>query len=172
MRTLLVPALLLAGAATAQTVQAPTMGGLSATQVGMEPMMRVPTATYVAEANAFDTWTVAASRLALTRSRSPMVRAFARRSLAEHAAMQHARGGAARSDGALSASLRRLHRASATQFDAAFARAQVAVHRWGWALHSGYAADGENAKLRRAAAVAVTIEERHLRALPLRPMPY
>lgn len=158
--------------AAAQTMQAPTSGGMTALQVGIEPMMRVPTATYVAEADAFDAWIVAASRLALARSHAPAVLTFARRAGPAHAAARARRGGTATFDGDLAKALDALRQAPPNRFDALFARMQTIVHRRAWALHSGYVVDGGDARLRRSAAVAVMLEEAHLRALPLRPMPY
>lgn len=173
MRSLALPLLLtVASAGLAQTMQAPTMGRMTAPDVGIEPMMRVPAANYVAEAGAFDDWILAACRLALSRSRSPAVLAFARRVGRDHASARRLRGSVVSGDAGLARNLAELRSAPAQRFDAMFVAAQLDVHRRVWALHSGYAADGRDTRLRRLAAATVLVEERHLRALPLRPMPY
>lgn len=165
--------LAIGSAVIAQTLQAPTMGKFSATEVGIEPVMKVPPAHYLAEANAFDDWIVAAGLIGLERSRSPALRAFAEQAIAEHRSLRRSRSNAdARQPPDLAKALASLRGASAPSFDALFWRDQLVVHRRSWALHSGFAVDGLDRALRRRAQAAVALEERHLHALPMRPMPY
>ena len=155
-----------------QTLQAPTVGRMSANQVGVEPAMKLPTARYVAEADALDAFVATSSRMAMTRSRDPGVLAFARRAGPAHAQSLHARGGSPAAPPELASRLDRLRAARGGEFDRLFAADQIAAGRRLWSVHTGYAADGPDPRLKRAAAAAVPLEERDLHALPMRPIPY
>ena len=162
-----------ASGASAQTVQAPVMGTMRATDVGMEPAMRLTSATYAARAAQIDAYESAATGVALVRSRSPAVRALAARLNEDHARLRRDRGvepAAAQSD--LPAMVDSLRRAPPGALDRLFLAQQLLVHRRAWALHSGYAADGSDPRLRAAAARAVQLEEAHLHRLPMKPMRY
>lgn len=160
---------LLAVPAGGQTLHAATAGARSATQIGMEPAMGLPTARYRSEATANDAFAVSACKLALARSRDAAVLKVARGAGEEHAAML--RAPVARTP-VLAHRLVQLRAARADMFDRLFAETQTAAHRSAWSIHSGFAGDGGKPLLRRAAVSAVRVEERHLHDLPLRSMPY
>jgi len=162
----------LVAAATAQTLQAPSVGAMSAPQVGIEPAMKLSTAAYAREANALDAWVAAACRLATGRTRNAHVLAFARTAGPAHARALRERGGSPTRTPDLISRIGRLRHARADAFDRLFVAGQITAHRRLWSIHSGYAFDGADPRLRRTATAAVPGEERHLHALPMRPMPY
>lgn len=168
---------LLPAAASAQTVQAPVMGRFSATQVGIEPMMRLDARSCAALARAGAAFELASARLALSRSRSPAVRRFATAALRDHARLAADLGRTParprRFPGALDcpAMLAALT-ADAATFDRCYLDQQLAAHRHAWALDSGYAADGRDSRLRALAMRALAVDEAHLGMLPMRPMRY
>ena len=161
-----------AAVAPAQTVQAPVMGAMKATDVGMEPVMRLRPATYAGRAAQLDAYAVAAADMALARSRERPVRVLAARLKADHARLRRERGSAPDMASDLPGMLAALRSAPPHDFDRLFLAQQVAIHRRAWALHSGYAADGTDARLRAAATRAVPVEEAHLHELPMKPMSY
>lgn len=176
---LLAGTVFLAHGASAQTMQAPTMGRLTALDVGVEPMMRVPDRTYVALLRDAARSEVAAGRIALRRSRDPAVRALDTAIIHDHGAALAALSriaGPERLDGgrtrATPPKLIMLARAPAAAFDRLFLDQQLDAHRHLWALHVGHAADGPDPRLRALAGRSVPIEEAHLRRLPMRPMAY
>lgn len=164
--------------ADAQTMQAPIAGHLTATQVGIEPMMGVDAATYASLARTNAQFDTASARVALMRSRSPRVRAFATKALHDHSAnegsLAASRGPARRLAGTLDyrAMLDTLKRVNAAAFDRLYTDQQMLSHRHAWALDSGYAVDGRDPRLRDFARRAVAIDEAHLARLPMKPMRY
>lgn len=155
-----------------QTLQAPTVGGMSATQVGVEPAMKLPTARYLADADALDTWVVAACRLVTGRTRDARLLAFAAQAGPAHWHAMRLRGGSPTSRPDLAERLGKLRGARGDDFDRLFVADQIAVQRRLWSLHAGYAVDGTDPRLKRAAAADVSMEERELHDLPMRPMRY
>lgn len=161
--------------AVSQTVQAPTMGAMSATDVGIEPMMRIPGPLYARLALANEMRTIEAARFAVTGADEDATRAMAREMLQEHLDAL----GALSAIPAAAAQLR-LAKASAAgdvagiryRAAAGFAELQLGWQRHAWALHSGYAADGRDPALRSFARAAVMRAESDLRRLPMRPMKY
>lgn len=159
-------------ALSAQTLQAPSIAGMTATQVGAEPAMRVSTARYMAEAAALDAWVVAADRLVPGRSRDASMLAFARMTIPTHLTALRTRGGTLALPPPWAARLGRMRAATGAEFGRLFVADQIAAHRRLWSLHTGYAIDGSDPRLKRAAAAAVSMEECELQDLPMRPMPY
>jgi putative membrane protein len=162
------------GPAVAQTMQAPTVGAMSSTDVGMEPMMRVAGPLYAKLSLTNEIRTIEAARRAAASARSDATRATAMVILREHQ-------GALRELSRIAAIATQLPAArSSARGDLAllgdsaerFAQLQLAWQRHAWALHSGYAADGRDPALRRFARDGVMRAERDLRRLPMRPMAY
>lgn len=160
--------------AGAQTLQAPTMGRMKATDVGIEPAMRLSAVAYARRAAQLNDFDLAAADVALARTRSRAIKSLATRMRADHARLRRALGlvPAAGRMKDLAPMLDQLRRAPASSVDRLFVAQQLETHRRGWALHSGYAADGADARLRLLAAGAVALEEVHLHALPMKPMAY
>ncbi|WP_425229145.1 DUF4142 domain-containing protein [Sphingomonas sp.] len=170
-------AVLLAGAAVAQTLQAPSAGRMSATEVGIEPMMRLSTADYRALSHDNDAYAVAAAQIARRRAQRAPIRDLSAMLGADHARALAARGPA----GAPAApalrmpfarALQALDAVPADRFDALYLRQTLEAHRHAWALHAGYAADGADPALRTRAGADLALEEAHLHRLPMRPKPY
>lgn len=125
-----------------------------------------------------DMYALVAARLALRRSSSPEVQAFAARELAEHTTsihhlqaaleMNETRGVAPPPD-KLSPRFKKLlvqlQAAPDDDFDAAYLDQQIAVHEEMVALLAGYRDQGDNAQLRAYAAAISPVFERHLRYL-------
>ena len=178
MKSLVVAAAMLGMAAqpaSSQTLQALTIGAMSATDVGIEPMMRLASSLYAKLALAGEMRTIAAARAAEARAGSEGTRMMAAAMVREHEAalrdlsaipiakaeLGHARSLAVRDIAA-----------NRNVTAAGFAEAQLEWQRHAWALHSGYAADGQVPALRSFARSAVMQSERDLRRLPMRPMQY
>lgn len=119
-----------------------------------------------------DRFEILSSQLALDRSRSPTVRDYARTLIVHHTDSTRALLETGRALGlppprplltpeaeTLLATLRSVPR---EDFDRAFLSAQVSAHQQAWAIHQGYAADGDFAPLRASAATLVPIVEHHL----------
>lgn len=160
-----------------QTLQAPVMGRMTATEVGVEPMMRVSSADYVALARAHEVFEVAAARLARTRARAPATRVLAARFEATYARLLASRPGAAGPAAAAlrmdyDRALRTLRDTPIDRVDALYLRQAADAHRHAWALHAGFAADGADAGLRARARADLIRTEQELRVLPTRPMLY
>ena len=174
---LLLTASLLAAPAVAQTMQAPATGQMRATDVGIEPMMRVSPTDYAALAGDHDAFEVAAAKLARTRGQSPAVRALAARFETDHARAAAKRRAADRPAPPVlrmpyARALLALRSVSANDFDRLYVRQALDAHRHAWALHAGFAADGADTGLRARAGADLAIEEEHLHRLPMQPMRY
>lgn len=174
--TWLLLATLVPAPAVAQTLQAPAMGDMRATDVGLEPMMRVSAADYAALARDHDAFEVAAARIAAARAQTPTVRALATRLATEHGAALSGRtpGGAVtpRMRMSYARALDALRTAPAGGFDALYLNQVTDAHRHAWALHAGFAADGADARLKARAPTDLARTEAHLHPLPMQPMRY
>lgn len=161
--------------AISQTLQAPTMGAMSATDVGIEPMMRIAGPLYARLALANEMHTIEAARFAVAGADEDATRALAREMLQEHL-------NALRALSVIPAAAAQLRQAKASAArDVAgmrngtavsFAEVQLDWQRHAWALHSGYSADGRDPALRSFARAAVMRAESDLRRLQMRPMKY
>ena len=117
---------------------------------------------YLAMAGACDQFAVQSSRLALVRTRSDAVKAYARAMIASHAGSAQTlideshRAGLHPPDAVLTGDLQRrfdaLARAPEAEFDGAYMAAQIEVQQQELATHRVYAASGDNAILRAVAA--------------------
>lgn len=178
MKRLIVLSALLGAAAVpavSQTVQAPTMGAMSATEVGIEPMMRLATPLYARLALANELRTIEAARYAAGSAGSSATRAMATDMLREHlAALRDLSGIPAAKLELKLARASAAHDLSGARKGAAGGLAEVQLdwQRHAWALHSGYAVDGKDPALRNFARFAVMRAESDLRRLPMRPMKY
>ncbi len=117
---------------------------------------------YLALASACDEFEMQTARLALSRSQSSVVQAYARGVLASRAASQRTlydranRGGlrppAPQLTGEMIRRFDALANVAAPEFDAAYKAEQLAILRQGETTHRRFAEVGENAILREAAA--------------------
>lgn len=135
--------------------------------------------TYRVHAADADAYEIAASRLALQRSRSRQVRAFAQMMIAHHtrsatelARMRGSQGSAPKvpQTEPKEQMLQKLSDSKA-DFDLNYVQGQIAAHEEALELHRTYAANGQNAALRQFAGRAATMTQDHLtkaRALRLR----
>ena len=132
-----------------------------------------PTAArYVEAAAGSDAFEMAEAQAVLAGSRNPQVRAYAEAMLRDH-------GGLAASLRAAAAAamlppppaqvgvdqvllLAALQGLEGAEFDRAYAEHQALAHRAALTVQQGYAARGDDPALRRAAAAAVPVIERHL----------
>jgi putative membrane protein len=134
---------------------------------------RVVTAqAYVAMAGASDQFEIQSSQIALQRSKTSDVRAFAQMMVDHHTATTKDLMAAAAAAGMTppppalpkdkAAKLTALRAMGQTAFDAAYLRDQVAGHQEALALHTGYAADGDRPALKAAAQKTAPIVRSHL----------
>ena len=163
-------ALLLAGCATRP---APAPQALPSRPPTALPVPgTVSPATYVAQAASIDLFVIRSSELALVRSPSASVRAFASRMIEAHqgTSAQLAFAGR-RLDLLPPATMLPEQQArydeldSSSDFDRTYLRLQRAVHGAALGLHSGFARLGSSPTLRPVAANAEAVERSHLEML-------
>lgn len=127
---------------------------------------------YVMAAGQSDLYEIGSSQIAETRAQNPAVRRYAAMLVKHHQKTTAATMAAARqagmtppvpmADPGASASIAELQSASPADFDRLYLGQQVPAHRAALELHTGYAANGDQAALRRSAAKAVPIVRQHL----------
>lgn len=126
---------------------------------------------YTAMAAASDLYEIESSRLALEKSRSSAVQAFARQMIAHHTETTARLTAAARTAG-LSPQpklmpmqekmIAELRQASAETFDRTYIAQQRRAHDMALALHSAFAKNGRPEQLRQVAQSAVPVVEQHI----------
>jgi putative membrane protein len=143
-----------------------------------EPMapaqMQMPRDTmgYARMAGAGDLYEIESSRLAQQKGATGAVRQFGQMMIEQHTQTTQALTSAARAAGmtppppALAPRQQKmideLRGLSGAPVDAAYLRQQRMAHQEALALHAGYAENGDNAALRKVAAAAVPIVQRHI----------
>lgn len=131
--------------------------------------------TFVAEAAIGNLYEIAASSIALTRSASPELQAFARRMIEDHTTATHqmesaletneTRGVAAPEkglDARRQSMVKHLKEAPDDAFDETFLDQQVLAHEETVSLMRSYRDEGDNPQLRSVAAGALPVFHRHL----------
>lgn len=140
------------------------------------PQRRVSTEEYVAKAGAGDLFEVETGKLAAEKATNSSLKQFGRKMVQEHsAAADKVKQAAAKTMGDKVpaakmnihqlAMTRRLMDAEGRDFDRLYIDAQTAAHREALQLHRGYAANGDDAALKQAAAEIAPVVERHLAEL-------
>ena len=167
-----ISALALAGVSAGAIAQ--DAGSMTATQVGASPLTGTPSQDDVAWAADSDMYEIQSSKLALSKSKNQATKDFAREMIADHtqttkslmAALPKTQPKLAKPPKALSepnaAKIAALKSASADTFDQLYMQQQADAHKTAWALHKGYATDGQDPALRQVATTAVPIIEKHL----------
>ena len=124
---------------------------------------------YVAMAASSDMFEIESSRMALQRTRMPMLRMHAEMMIRDHTNTTAQLTAAARSAGlGVSMQILPMHAAMlnelsrSTNFDATYRNQQILSHRQALALHENYARRGDVPQLRGVAAAAVPIVRGHL----------
>lgn len=136
---------------------------------------------FVANACMSDIYEIEAARIAVRRSRSEGVRAFAEKMIAHHTTAKHQMRSALRShevadefpdlepttelDKRRSSLLEHLQKAADDDFDKTYVDQQKLAHQEAVTLHKGYADRGPNPQLRSVAAGGLPMIQRHLTAL-------
>lgn len=132
-------------------------------------------AGFAARAAQSDMFEIASSQLALTRSQSPEVKAFAQRMVADHTRMSNEMKAALAEVGSaepppsqLSAEnnerLTQLREASAEDFDDRYIDLQTEAHENALALLRDYGANGDTPRLKQLATRGAPMIESHLQA--------
>jgi len=149
-----------------------SLGGLSlsgcATAPGMAMSPRAAPA-FVAMAASSDLYEIESSRMALQRTRVPMLRMHAEMMIRDHTNTTAQLKAAAASAGlGVPAQMLPMHSAMLNQlsrsanFDATYRTQQVTSHRQALALHDNYLRRGDVPQLRGVAAAAVPVVRGHL----------
>jgi putative membrane protein len=174
MRKILICISTIALAATSAGALAQDAGTMTPTQVGATPLAGTPAQNYVTWAADGDMYEIQSSKIALTKAKSQATKDFAREMIADHmqttkslmAALPKTEPKVAKPGKALSelnaAKIAALKSAPADGFDALYMQQQAEAHKTAWALHKGYATDGQDPALRQVATSAVPIIEKHL----------
>lgn len=146
----------------------------SATAANVQPLTGTSAQNYVAWAADSDMYEIQSSKLALSKARNPATKNFAREMIADHtqttrslmAELPKSEPRVAKPGKALTepnaAKIAALRAAPADGFDALYMQQQAEAHRAAYALHKGYATDGQDPALRQVATSAVPIIEKHL----------
>ncbi len=150
-------------------------GSMTADQVGVQPLTGVSSADYVAQAAASDMFEIQSAKVAEGKSKQKNIREFASGMIKDHtktsatlaAALDNAQRKIAKPSPTLPTDkqamidqLKATPRGAA--FDQLYVSQQLQSHQQAWALHKGYATDGDDAALRQVAAGAVPVVESHL----------
>ena len=140
--------------------------GLGAPAANTTPVIA---SAYVAMAASGDQYEIRSSQLALQRSQDQRHRSFADMMIREHGVTSAQLTAAAQAVGIAVPPqmdvrhVRMLDELSrAPNFDAVYHRQQITAHEMAVALHSNYAARGDNAQLRGYAALTAPVVRRHL----------
>ena len=164
---------LFAGPAIAQDPTAAT-GSMTATDVGVQPLSGTSATDYVKLAADSDNYEIQSSRLALSRSKNPQTKDFARQMIADHttttkslmAALDNPDRRIAKPSTMLStdnaSKIALLKKAPKDSFDQLYMQQQLQSHQTAWALHKGYATDGTDPALKQVPSTAVPVVERHI----------
>ncbi|WP_157218453.1 DUF4142 domain-containing protein [Flavisphingomonas formosensis] len=141
----------------------------------------VPSRTdaYLSRASAGDRFEIAASRIAVERTASPRIRAFAQRMIDEHTTTSESLQAAAKEARLLPVPpalnldqqrlLRQLSSMPAAGFDIGYLSGQRSAHQQALTLHQGYAAHGEVPSLKATAAKISAVVQHHLDELDALP---
>lgn len=171
-------AMIFGGALASLALTAATGAETPARPLQTEPMapdrMTMPrdATGYAREASAGDLYEIESSRLAQRKGGTGAVRQFGQMMIDHHTITTQQLTSAARAAGmpppppALAPRQQKrideLRGLSGAPFDAAYLRQQRLAHQEALALHAGYAENGDNAALRKAAAAAVPVVQRHI----------
>jgi putative membrane protein len=126
---------------------------------------------YVAMAASSDMYEIQSSQLAMSRSQNGSIRNFAQMMVQHHTQTSQQLMAAAQASGTPMPAgmmpmharmLQELQGANGMAFDRMYRTQQVMAHQQALALHSNYAARGDNATLRSVAATATPIVRGHL----------
>jgi putative membrane protein len=140
----------------------------------VQPMTGTSSQNYVAWAADSDMYEMQSSKLALAKAKSKATKDFAREMIADHmkttrslmAALPKTEPRIAKPGKMLSepnaAKIAALKDAPADSFDALYMQQQAEAHKTAYALHKGYAMDGQDPALRQVATSAVPIIEKHM----------
>ena len=185
MRNLILAAagLALAGSTAPLFAQdAPASAAMTATDVGVSPMMGVSSADYVNGAADGDMYEIQSSKLALAKSKDAKVRMIAQQMITDHTATTKSLMAAlpktspkiakpkmklSAENAAMVAELKSTK--AGTGFDNLYLQQQMMAHQKAWSLHSGYATDGSDPALKQVATSAVPIVESHIQHLKMSP---
>jgi putative membrane protein len=147
---------------------------MNAENVGVSPLSATSATDYVKLAADADMYEIQSSRLALSRSKRPDVKAFARQMIADHTMTSKSLMAALKNNDRTikapstmlsadnAAKIALLKKAPKASFDDLYLQQQAVAHQNAWALHKGYALDGTDVALKQVASTAVPIVERHL----------
>lgn len=174
-----VSAFALAGIAGPVVAQDPTTmtGTMSATDVGVSPMMGTSATDFVKMAADSDNYEIQSSKVALSKSKSPAVKGFAKQMITDHmkttkglmAALKNPDRTIATPSMMLSSDnaskLALLKKTPKASFDTIYMQQQMQAHQSAWALHKGYSTDGTDPALKQVASTALPIVESHLSML-------
>jgi putative membrane protein len=168
---LVIPLLLLAPAASAQTGKAdkPEAGQKAAAKMSAEEFL-----TKTAKANQFE---IDASKLAADKAKSKEVKDLAQGLVSDHTAAAEKLKAAVQADGKLALpkddkpdakhakTLEKLKEASGEAFDRTYLEAMLTGHKESLERYKGYAASGDNAVLKKFAEEIAPIVAAHLEAV-------
>jgi len=138
----------------------------------MPAMPSAQTASFLTMAGEGDIYEITSSQMALARSRSPGVRAYAQKLIDHHTRLTNTTLSAAKAASVAPpppiltapkrAMIDQLIAAGPMQFDGVYLQQQVMAHQQALALQQDYAASGDTPQLRAAAAGAVPLVQQHL----------
>jgi putative membrane protein len=151
---------------TAQDAAAGPVGQMSASTIGSHD-----TPSFVANAAQSDMYEVEAGKLAQARSKTPDIKAYGKMMVDGHTAttaeMKPLAAAAGQTppaglDERRQGLIDNLKTATETDFDRVYVDQQVAAHQEALTLHSGYAANGDDAGLKAFAAKTAPVVQMHL----------
>ncbi|MBL0923004.1 MAG: DUF4142 domain-containing protein [Sphingomonadaceae bacterium] len=162
------------GVDTATEITSAASGGPIAENAGTA---NLPTnaAGYIAMAGAGDLWEIESSKAFMAKSNNADLKKFAQMMIDQHTQSTAKINAAAKTanltlpapklDAEQQRMLDEIKNAEAADVDAIYVRHQATAHRKALALHQGYAANGDNDALKKAAGEIAPVVEKHIAEL-------
>ncbi|TSB05039.1 DUF4142 domain-containing protein [Sphingorhabdus contaminans] len=166
-----------AGSVTDSTVQTPMTADAGTTNSDNMTDGTVPTDAngYLAMAGSGDMWEIESSKALIAKSQNADLKKFAQMMIDNHTQSTEKLKAAAKSanvtppapklDAEQQRMLDELRTADANSIDMIYMRHQATAHQKALALHQGFAANGDNDALKKAAGEIVPVVERHIAEL-------
>ena len=167
------------GALTPAVAKDPTKvtGSLTSTDVGVSPIVGQSATDYVTAATDGDLYEIASSRLALSKTKNPNVKSFARQMIADHTtSAKSVEAALVNSDRKITkpstkmssvntSKIELLKKAPKGSFDQLYMQQQQQAHQVAWSIQKGYVLDGNDPALKQVASTTLPVIERHIVSL-------
>ena len=164
---------------TPSIAQDPTQvtGALSSTDAGVSPITGQSATDYVTASTDGDLYEIASSRLALSKTKNPNIKSFARQMISDHTTSAKSVDAALvnsdrkitkpspKMSNANASKIELLKKAPKGSFDQLYMQQQEQAHQVAWSIQKGYVLNGSDPALRQVASTTLPVIERHIVSL-------